>query len=112
MNHPDNVLNLLVDPDSGNIYHVSSLAKTYFGLTAEQLRGMNFSRIFRQSLEEIVAVVAQAGYLKEVTLYMHEPVTPATAKAYASLMQIDNRAMLFLCVHGLPGAKPLSGSDV
>ncbi len=108
MNNPDNVLNLLVEPDSGNIYHVSSLAKSYFGLTAEQLRGMNFSRIFRQPLREIVAVVAQAGYLKEVTLHMHEPVTPATATAYASLMQIDNRAMLFLCVYGLQASTPVN----
>ncbi|MBS4096154.1 MAG: hypothetical protein KGZ83_04860 [Sulfuricella sp.] len=104
MSNLDNVFNLLVDPESGNIYHVSSLAQTCFGFSPEQLRGMNFSGIFHQPLKEIISDVHHAGYLKEVTLQMHESISPSATKAYASLMKIDNRAMLFVCVYG---AQPL-----
>lgn len=101
MNKLDNVLNLLVDPESGNIYHVSSLAKTYFGVPSEQLRGMNLSRIFHQPIGDILASVDDGGYLKEVSLQMNESYPFSTAKAYASMMQIDKRSMLFLCIYGL-----------
>lgn len=103
MNTPDNALNLLVDPDSGNIHHVSSLAKSHFGLPAEKLRGMAFSRLFRQTVTDIVATIGRADCLKEVTLQMREPFPGASdAKAFAGLMTIDNRVMLFLCVFRMP----------
>jgi hypothetical protein len=107
MNNPDNVLNLLIDPDSGNIYHVSSLAQNHFGLPAEKLRGMAFSRVFRQTVADIVGVIDKADCLREVTLQMRdESPNVFDAKAFASLMTIDNRVMLFLCVFRMPETPP------
>lgn len=99
MNIPESVLNLLVDPQSGNIFHVSTVARNDFGITPEKLRGTPLSQLFGPDFQEIVATVAQPGRLREITLHPRSTFSfPGPSRAYASLMTIDNRTMLFLCV--------------
>jgi len=113
MNSTDNILNLLVDPESGEIRHATSATSDCCGYKTELLKKMNISQLFLQPLNSIIEKISHSEYLKVISLRMSD-VSGETvhAKVYASFMTIENQPMLFLCIfeltptHGnrLPGS--------
>jgi hypothetical protein len=98
----DNILNLLVDPDSGDIRHATLALSRCCGYEASQLKKMNVTQLFLQTLDTIIGKISHSEYLKVISL----PVRTASgdtvnAKVYASFMTIENQPMLFLCVYEL-----------
>ncbi len=68
---------------------------------------MAFPWGFRQTVADIVGVIDKADCLKEVTLQMRDKSPNVSdAKAFASLMTIDNCVMLFLSVFRMPETPP------
>jgi hypothetical protein len=102
MKASDNILNLLVDPQSGNIRHATLAHTDCCGYRVEQLKGMNIGQLFLQPLDGIIEKISHSEYLKVISL----PLCAASgetvnAKVYASFMTIENQPMLFLCVYEL-----------
>ncbi len=102
METSDNILNLLVDPQSGNIRHVTLALSHCCGYQAAQIKGMNVAQLFLQPLNTIIEKISHSEYLKVISL----PIRTASGvtvngKVYASFMTIENQPMLFLCVYEL-----------
>ncbi len=109
MNSTDNILNLLVDPESGEIRHATSATSDCYGYQTEQLKKMNISQLFLQPLDTIIEKISHSEYLKVISLRLSDISGEiVNAKVYASFMTIENQPMLFLCVfeptpsHGNP----------
>jgi hypothetical protein len=116
MDNTDNILNLLVDPVSGEIRHATSANSDCCGYQAEQIRKMNVSQLFLQPLEAIIEKISHSEYLKVISLRLCTALGEiANAKVYASFMTIENQPMLFLCVFeltsGYADRLPTSHSD-
>jgi len=114
MNSTDNILNLLVDPESGEIRHATSATSDCCGYKTEQLKKMNISQLFLQPLNTIIEKISHSEYLKVISLRMSGVAGEiAHAKVYASFMTIENQPMLFLCVFELTPThgNRLSGSN-
>jgi len=102
MNNTDNILNLLVDPESGEIKHATSATSDCCGYQTEQLKKMNISQLFLQPLSSIIEKISHSEYLKVISLRVSGELGEiANAKVYASFMTIENQPMLFLCVFEL-----------
>lgn len=105
MNDSDNILNLLVDPDSGDVRHASSSRPVCCGYPVELLKKMNVEQLFLQPLDGIIEKISHSEYLKVISLpLMAASGETITAKVYASFMTIEQQPMLFLCVFELTAA--------
>ncbi len=102
MNDSDNILNLLVDPDSGDVRHASSSRPVCCGYPVELLKKMNVEQLFLQTLDSIIEKISHSEYLKVISLpLMTASGETVVAKVYASFMTIEQQPMLFLCVFEL-----------
>lgn len=92
------VANLLVDPRTGGILHVSLTTGFFCGYTSERLRKMNVADLFLQPITDILKKLEGSDYLKEISLdaTLSSGDTCAT-RAYASLSSGRSDA-LFLSV--------------
>lgn len=102
MDTSDNILNLLVDPQSGSIRHATLALSHCCGYQAAQLKGMNVAQLFLQPLSSIIEKISHSEYLKVISMPVHTASgETVNAKVYASFMTIENQPMLFLCVYEL-----------
>lgn len=102
MNDTDNILNLLIDPVSGDIRHATSSRSVCCGYPTELLKKMNIEQLFLQPLDSIVEKISRSEYLKVISLPLNMASgETASARVYASFMTIEQQPMLFLCVFEL-----------
>lgn len=92
-------VNLLVDPESGEILHVSSGTTDIYGYPMEQVKTMKISDISQLSAREIGEKIGHSEYLQiiplEIRLASGEILD---ARAYASLITANRSESLFLCI--------------
>lgn len=92
-------VNLLVDPITGDILSVDSTATEFYGYSIGQLGTMNISDIVLGSAEEICAIIRHSRNLQKLSLQIREPSGALCgARAYASMVSIDQAGRLFLCI--------------
>jgi len=102
MNDTDNILNLLIDPVSGDIRHATSSRSACCGYPTELLKKMNVAQLFLQPLDSIIEKISRSEYLKVISLPLNlASGETANARVYASFMTIEQQPMLFLCVFEL-----------
>lgn len=102
MNDTDNILNLLIDPVSGDIRHATSSRSACCGYPTELLKKMNIAQLFLQPLDNIIEKISRSEYLKVISLPLNMASgETASARVYASFMTIEQQPMLFLCVFEL-----------
>lgn len=102
MSDTDNILNLLVDPKSGDIRHATSARSLCCGYPTELLKKMNVAQLFLQPLDSIIEKISCSEYLKVISLPLNMASGEAVnARVYASFMTIEQQPMLFLCIFEL-----------
>lgn len=92
-------VNLLVDPESGDILYVSSGATDLYGYPMEQLKTMKISDISLLSAREISEKIGHSEYLQIIPLEIRLASGEIFgARAYASFMATSRSKSLFLCI--------------
>jgi hypothetical protein len=100
----DDVINLLIDPQTGGILHVSCSTEDFYGYAVPQLKSMNASEIFTVPVEEIVGKVRSSEYLKVISLGVRLATgLTCDAKAYASFVASGKSETLFLSIFEISG---------
>lgn len=106
MQQADGVINLLIDPQTGGILHVSCSTENFYGYAVQQLKSMNASEIFTAPVGEIVGKARSSEYLKIISLRVRLATgLTCDAKAFASFMASGKSETLFLSIFEISGRK-------